>query len=96
LIVLIIMLPCCHRTAGYVQSYCYGTTMSGARIFQISLEALSHDGAHVAISHADNISTRPFSSIAVPSVTGKPLPCQANSEACSAISEGLAFLLYAM
>ncbi|MFS2157265.1 hypothetical protein ACCD10_07910 [Pseudomonas sp. Pseusp122] len=74
----------------------YGTTMSGARIFQISLEALSHDGAQAAISHAGNIHISPFSSAAAPFVTGKPLPCQANSEACSAISEGLAFLLYAM
>lgn len=70
--------------------------MSGARIFQISLEALSHDGAHAAISHVGDLRISPFSSIAVPFVTGKPLPCQANSEACSAISEGLAFLLYAM
>jgi hypothetical protein len=70
--------------------------MSGARIFQISLEALSHDGAHAAIYHAGNIRISSFSSIAVPFVTGKPLPCQANSEACSAISEGLAFLLYAI
>lgn len=90
------MLPCCHRTAGYVQSYSYGTTMSGARIFQISLEALSYDRAHVAISHAGSIRISPCASIAVPFVTGKPLPCQANSEACSAISEGLAFLLYSM
>lgn len=71
------------------------TTMSGARIFQISLEALSYDGAHAVISHSGNIRLS-SASIAVPFVTGKPLPCQANSEACSAISEGLAFLLYAM
>ncbi|WP_095097606.1 hypothetical protein [Pseudomonas sp. Irchel 3A5] len=70
--------------------------MSGARILQISLEALSHDGSHAAIFHADNFRISPFSSIAVQLITGKPLPCQANSEACSAISEGLAFLLHAM
>ncbi|WP_157173015.1 hypothetical protein [Pseudomonas sp. GM50] len=96
MIVLVIMLHCGYRTAGYVQSYFYGTTMSGARIFQISLEALSYDRTHVAISHSGNIRISPCASIAVPFVTGKPLPCQANSEACSAISEGLAFLLYAM
>ena len=70
--------------------------MSGARIFQISLEALSYDGAHAVISYSGNIRLSPRASNAVPFVTGKPLPCQANSEACSAISEGLAFLLYAM
>lgn len=94
--ILIIVLPCFYRTAGYVQSYSYGTTMSGARIFQISLEALSHDGAHAAVYHAGNFRISSFSSIAAAFVSGKPLPCQANSEACSAISEGLAFLLYAM
>lgn len=74
----------------------YGTTMSGARILPVSLEALSYDGAHLAISHSGNIRISSCASVAVPFVTGKPLPCQANSEACSAISEGLAFLLYAM
>lgn len=69
--------------------------MSGARIFQISLEALSCDRTQGAISHSGNIRLS-SASITVPFVTGKPLPCQANSEACSAISEGLAFLLYAM
>ncbi|WP_135007497.1 hypothetical protein [Pseudomonas syringae] len=70
--------------------------MSGARILQISLEALSHDGSHAAIFRVGNIRISPFSSIDAPFVTGKPLPCQANSEACSAIGEGLAFLLHAM
>lgn len=70
--------------------------MSGARIFQISLEALSHDGAHAVISQSGTLCISSCAAIAVPFVTGKPLPCQANSEACSAISEGLAFLLYAM
>ncbi|WP_054987512.1 hypothetical protein [Pseudomonas syringae group genomosp. 7] len=70
--------------------------MSGARILYISLKALSQDGAPAAIFHAGNIRISTFTSIAVPFVTGKPLPCQANSEACSAISEGLAFLLHAM
>jgi hypothetical protein len=73
-----------------------GTTMSGIRIFPISLEALSYDGAHLAISQSGYIRSSSCVSVAVPFVTGKPLPCQANSEACSAISEGLAFLLYAM
>ncbi|AMZ69771.1 MULTISPECIES: hypothetical protein [Pseudomonas] len=73
-----------------------GTTMSGVRIFPISLEALSYDQVCGAISHSGNTHISPETFIAVPFVTGKPLPCQANSEACSAISEGLAFLLYAM
>lgn len=70
--------------------------MSGARISKVSLVALSHDAAHAAICHAGNTSITHFSFIAVPFVTGKPLSCQANSEACSAIGEGLAFLLHAM
>jgi len=69
--------------------------MSGTRISRISLEAPSYDGAH-GISHSGVIRISCNASLAVPSTTGKPLPVQANSEACSAISEGLAFLLYAM
>ncbi|WP_158249658.1 MULTISPECIES: hypothetical protein [unclassified Pseudomonas] len=48
------------------------------------------------ISQSGTLRISSCAAIAVPFVTGKPLPCQANSEACSAISEGLAFLLYAM
>ncbi|MGI4841195.1 MAG: hypothetical protein ACRYF9_26715 [Janthinobacterium lividum] len=70
--------------------------MSGAQILKVSLEALSHDGAPAAILHADNIRINPFSSIAVQLISGKPLACQANSEASSALSEGLEFLLHAM
>jgi hypothetical protein len=70
--------------------------MSGARISQVSLEPLFDGGTRPAICHSGIFSVRRCASIAVPSVTGKPLPVQANSEACSAISEGLAFLLYAM
>lgn len=69
-------------------------TMSGARVYRINLGAPS-DGAH-GISHSGIIRVSCNASLVVPSTTGKPLPVQANSEACSAISEGLAFLLYAM
>ncbi|WP_170842293.1 MULTISPECIES: hypothetical protein [unclassified Pseudomonas] len=48
------------------------------------------------ISQSGTLRISSCAAIAAPFVTGKPLPCQANSEACSAISEGLAFLLYAM
>lgn len=77
-------------------TFSYGTTMSGARLLKISPEVLSCDEPHAAIYRAKNIRVISRALRAAPRVAGKPIPCQANSEACSAISEGLAFLLYAM
>lgn len=70
--------------------------MSGARLLQISPEVLSCDEFHSATFRASNSRVFSRTVLAAPRVAGKPLPCQANSEACSAISEDLAFLLYAM
>jgi len=70
--------------------------MSSAGTLQISFEALPYGRARTMILCAVKDSVVFDSAVTSQLIPSKPIPCQAVSEASSAVSEGLSFLYYAM